>query len=249
MSSVSFSVITATWNSSSTLVPCIESVNKQTWLDVEHVFVDGASTDNTLSLIRAHSCRPHRCVSERDRGIYDALNKGIALAGGDVIGFLHSDDTLADSAVLARIAHAFEDPTVDAVYGDLDYVDRADRSKVIRRWRSQPFKPSLLKDGWMPAHPTLYVRAEVYRRIGHFDVNYRISADYLSVLQMFSQPSFKAAYLDSVLVKMCTGGISNRSIKTIARKSAEDLKALRRTGVGGIDTLIRKNLSKITQFL
>lgn len=188
-------------------------------------------------------------VSEPDHGIYDALNKGLALARGEVVGFLHSDDFYAHSGVLTQVAEAFADPDVCAVYGDLDYVLRTDTNKVVRHWKSSAFEFKRLRQGWMPPHPTLYVRREWYRRIGGFDTSYRIAGDYHSVLNLFSQPGFRAAYIPDVLIKMRTGGESNRSLQNLWVKSCEDLRALRQTGVGGYLALGWKNLSKIKQFV
>jgi glycosyltransferase involved in cell wall biosynthesis len=246
------SVITATWNCVHTVADCLASVAAQTYPFREHVVVDGVSTDGTLDVLLAH--RPQLAVfqSEPDRGIYDALNKGIALSQGDVLGFLHGDDIFENDAVLSKIANIFQDPTVDAVYGDLQYVRHHDVSQVVRHWHSSPASSNRLAWGWMPPHPTLYVRRKWYERIDGFDTRYRIAADYLSILQMFSQPDFKAVYLPEVLVKMRVGGVSNNSLKNIARKSSEDWRALRSTGVGALGcagALAWKNISKVGQFL
>lgn len=200
-----------------------------------------------MDILRARRSDFSALLSEPDRGIYDALNKGIGLATGDVIGFLHADDVFAHSGVLSRIADAFSDPTVSAVYGDLQYVRKDNLDAVVRDWRSSPFHRRSLAWGWMPPHPTLYVRRGWYHRIGGFDPRYRISADYLFILQLFSSPGFHARYLEEVLVKMRIGGASNRSMRAIVRKSGEDLAALRETGVGGVGALLWKNLSKIGQ--
>jgi glycosyltransferase involved in cell wall biosynthesis len=245
---IKISVITATWNCAGTVSECLASVAAQSWSPVEHVVIDGASRDDTLALLKQRRDQLAVLVSEPDRGIYDALNKGIARATGEVIGFLHADDVFAAPDVLAQVAKAFADPSVSAVYGDLQYVRESDVTRVVRHWRSGPFSERKLAWGWMPPHPTLYVRREWYERIGGFDTGYRIAADYFSVLRLFSQPGFKAAYLPRVLVKMRLGGESNRSLKNILRKSREDYHALRRTGVGGVGALAWKNLSKITQF-
>lgn len=248
---LNISVITATWNCLSTVADCLDSVAKQTYPHRQHVVVDGASTDGTLDLLQAHRQQLAVLQSEPDRGIYDALNKGIALATGDVVGFLHADDLYAHPQVLEHVAAVFQDPSVCAVYGDLHYVRQHDTSRVVRHWQSCPVSPTLLAWGWMPAHPTLYVRREWYQRIGGFDTSYRIAADYLSILQLFSQPGFKAVYLPEVLVTMRLGGASNRSLKAIARKTAEDWRALRQTRVGalgGVGAMVWKNLSKLGQF-
>ncbi len=191
-------------------------------------------------------------LSEPDKGIYDALNKGIAHASGDVVGFLHADDLYAHPDVLAHVVATFKtDRTICAVYGDLQYVRKDNTAELVRHWKSSPFTPQRLAWGWMPPHPTLYVKREWYDRIGGLDTRYRIAADYFSILQLFSQPDFKSSYLPEVLVKMRLGGASNRSLKAIVRKSREDLDALHRAKVGaffGFGALIWKNLSKIRQF-
>lgn len=242
------SIVTATYNSVATLADCIESVNRQSHPDIEHVIVDGGSRDGTAALARSLARRSSQVSSERDEGIYDALNKGIARSTGDVVGFLHSDDFYPDAEVLADVAAAFSSPDVDAVYGDLQYVSKHDTAVVVRHWRSRPFAPALLKKGWMPPHPTLFVRRAAYDRIGGFDRRFSISADYHSILRLFQERGFRGVYLPRVLVKMRVGGASNRSLSNIVRKSREDLTALRETKVGGWWTLAQKNLSKLPQF-
>lgn len=247
---LTISVVTATSNCDQTVKECLASVAAQTYPYREHLVMDGASTDNTLAILTAHAQQLAILKSEPDTGIYDALNKGILLAHGDVVGFLHADDVYASPDALARIAAAFEDPAVSAVYGDLQYVSKVDTAQVVRQWRSSIFTSKSLVWGWMPPHPTLYVRREWYERIGGFDTRYRIAADYLSILQMFSQADFKSVYVPEVLVKMRLGGASNRSLMNLLRKSAEDWRALRSTGMcalGGVGALVWKNLSKLGQ--
>lgn len=243
------SVITASYCCAHTIADTLTSVAAQSHTEVEHVVVDGASPDGTWQIVQ--SLRSPRVValSEPDQGLYDALNKGIARSSGEVIGFLHADDVFADADALARIAAAFADPAVDAVYGDLQYVHQEDVARVVRYWRSRPFSPKLLRRGWMPPHPTLYVRRAWYERLGGFDLRYRIAADYEFILRLFSQAGLRVTYLPHVLVRMRVGGMSNRSLSNIVRKSAEDLRALRTHGVGGLGTLAWKNLSKLGQFL
>jgi glycosyltransferase len=248
---IRISVVTATWNCAKTLPDCLASVARQGYDNIEHVIVDGASTDGTIDVVNRHIDQVAVFKSERDKGIYDALNKGISLATGDVVGFLHADDLYASDDVLFKVAEAFEDHTVCAVYGDLEYVSQQDTSKVIRRWRSNSFKKQDLGWGWMPAHPTLYVRREWYSRIGGFDISYRIAADYLSILQLFTQPEFKTVYLPDVLVTMRLGGASNKSLKAIFKKSKEDWRALRSCDFSvpsAIRAIAWKNLSKLSQF-
>jgi glycosyltransferase involved in cell wall biosynthesis len=190
-----------------------------------------------------------RLISEPDEGIYHTLNKGVRNATGDVVGFIHSDDFLAHDQVLARIAKAFEDPAVEAVFSNLDYVSQADTSRVIRHWSTGAFHPWRLRYGWMPAHPTLYLRREVYERFGTYEKNMRIAADYDFILRYFSQATGKSVYIPEVLYKMRVGGVSNRNWAKIRQKMQENMLAIRRNRVGGLHTLAFKNLSKVRQFL
>lgn len=241
------SVITAVYNNCDNICDALDSILSQSDTDIELVVIDGASDDGTVDVLRNYAEHIDVLVSERDSGIYDALNKGISHASGDVIGFLHSDDLFADKHVLARITKAFSDPEVDAVYGDLVYVQKGDTDKVIRYWRSGDYSPRRLGWGWMPPHPTFYVRRSVYVRLGGFDTSLRIAADYDCMLRFLTQ-GVRAAYLPETLVRMRIGGVSNRSLKNILRKSAEDYQVLRRHGVGGVGALMWKNLSKVPQF-
>ncbi|MES2604945.1 MAG: glycosyltransferase family 2 protein [Pseudomonadota bacterium] len=240
------SVITAVRNNRDTIAAALNSVLAQTYADVELVVIDGASTDGTLAVLESYRDKLAVLVSERDAGIYDALNKGIARATGDVIGFLHADDLLADTTVLARIAEVMASG-VEGVYGDLLYVRKQDPSQTVRYWRSRPYTPDLLARGWMPAHPTLYLKRAVYQRHGNFNTSYRIAADYDFMLRILAA-GISVSYIPQVLVKMRIGGASNRSLRNLIRKSAEDWRALRQNGVGGAWTLLCKNLSKLPQF-
>lgn len=245
---VMISIVTATWNCESTIGDCLKSVEGQTWPLREHIVIDGASSDRTLEILERSRALLAVLVSEKDSGIYDALNKGIERASGDVIGFLHADDIYAHRDVLSHVAAAFSNPAVGAVYGDLQYVRQGDVNHIVRHWQSAAFNKRRLAQGWMPPHPTLYVRREWYQRIGGFDTSYRIAADYYSILQLFSQPDLNPVYLPEVMIKMRLGGASNRSLSNILRKSREDLVALQRSGVGGLGTLVCKNMSKLGQF-
>lgn len=243
-----FSIITCTYNSETHLPGAIASLRSSNIDDYEHIFVDGASTDGTLEVIRQHLRPQDRVHSEPDQGIYDALNKGLDLARGDVIGLLHSDDRFASDRVLERVQDAFRDPSVDAVYGDLHYVSAGSPARLIRAWKSAPFEPALLRRGWMPPHPTLFIRRKRLDAVGRYDIGMRIAADYDFILRLFQQATLKTAYLPETLVLMQTGGASNRSLGNVLRKSREDLQALRRNGVGGWRTLAWKNASKLGQF-
>lgn len=242
------SVITAVYNNRDTIARALDSVLAQDHLDVELIVIDGGSTDGTLQILRSYTGQLDVLVSEPDCGIYDALNKGIRRVSGDVVGFLHSDDLFADAGVLSRIAVAFAEPAVEVVYGDLHYVRKDNPEQVVRYWRAGEFAGRRLGWGWMPPHPTLYVRRSVYEQIGLFDTSFRIAADYDFILRMLGRGGVGVHYIPEVLVKMRVGGASNRSLRNIVRKSREDLRALRRNGVGGLGALAWKNLSKLPQF-
>jgi len=242
-------IITAVYNSEATVSEAIASVAAQSFPNVEHLIVEGKSKDGSLAAIDAAAHDRMTVFSEPDEGIYDALNKGISRASGDVVGFLHSDDYLAHCDVLSRIALEFADPRVEAVFGDLDYVSQADTSRIVRRWATGPFAPDRLKKGWMPAHPTVYLRRSVYERIGMFDTDFQISADYDFILRYFRQIQSDPIHIPEVLYKMRLGGESNRNLSRIIRKSMEDYRAIRANNIGGLLTLLMKNVSKVRQFL
>ena len=243
------SVVTAVFNREGTIAEAIESVAAQDHPAVEHVIQDGASSDGTLDVIRRTAGPEVSLQSTRDGGIYDGINRGIARTTGDVVGLMHSDDLFAADDILSRVSEAFEDPQIDGVYGDLDYVAADDTARIIRKWRSGPYSAEKLRRGWMPPHPTLYLRRSVFDRWGLYDTQYRIAADYDAMLRYLSKGGIKLAYVPRVFVKMRVGGESNRSVGRILRKSCEDYRAIRANGVGGIGTLAAKNFSKIRQFL
>ena len=244
------SVITACYNAATHLGATLRSIDSQTWTDHEHVVVDGGSADLTLAVLASHRKSTRHVVSEPDAGIYDAMNKGLARATGDVIGFLNADDMLAGPGVLAAVAEAFEaDPAIDVLFGDLDYVKEDNAERVVRRWRSGEFAPGRLRRGWMPPHPTFYVRRRVVARVGGFDTRYRISADYDFMLRCLAHPGVRAHYLRELMVRMRLGGVSNSSIRNLVRKSSEDLLIMRRQGVGGVWNLFAKNVRKLPQLV
>ncbi|MFK7880690.1 glycosyltransferase family 2 protein [Roseobacter sp.] len=242
------SIITAVYNRAATVAEALASVQGQSWQNIEHVIQDGGSTDGTLEII--HSVRNPRInlVSMPDDGIYDAINRGIERATGDVIGLMHSDDVFANDTVVQQVAETFEDPQVDCVYGDLQYVAAHDVDRVIRHWTSGPYKRDLLRHGWMPPHPTFYIRSAMLERLGNYDTSFQIAADYDAMLRWLWTGHLRAAYIPQVMVKMRVGGESNRSLSRILRKSTEDYRALRNNGVGGVHALMRKNIRKISQF-
>jgi glycosyltransferase involved in cell wall biosynthesis len=246
---MTISIITATYNSSSTVKDTLGSVKNQTYREVEHLIIDGLSKDHTLDIVKAY---PHvaKVVSEKDKGIYDAMNKGIRHATGDVIGILNSDDFYASPEVLARVAKAFEDPSVDAVYGDLVYVHHEDTSRIVRRWKSGNYTPRSFYFGWMPPHPTFFVRRKVYEEAGTFNLSLRSAADYEIMLRFLLKHQYRAAYIPEVLVKMRIGGMSNASLKNRLRANREDRKAWEINGLKPyFFTLYLKPLRKLNQWL
>lgn len=249
MSKTKISIVTAVYNRAATVGDAILSVQRQSHPLVDHVIQDGGSTDGTLEIIKAHMEMRTALKSERDRGIYDAINRGMKRAQGDVIGLLHSDDVFAHDNVLAQVSEAFADPEVDCVYGDLQYVAADDTSRVIRHWKSGTYKRDILRHGWMPPHPTFFLRRSVLVRFGDYDTSYQIAADYDAMLRWLWGGRIRAAYIPDVLVKMRVGGESNRSLGRIVQKSREDYRALKSNGVGGFGALALKNLSKIRQFM
>lgn len=242
------SVVTAVMNGRATLPQMLDSLKAQTHRQVEHVVQDGGSTDGTLDYLQTHGHGAMALLSVPDTGIYDAINQGITRASGDVIGLLHADDQLASDDVLARVAQAMQAPEIDGVYGDLQYIARDDETRVIRHWKAGDFTPAQLRRGWMPPHPTLYLRREVFARVGLYDTSYQISGDYDGMLRFLTKGQVRLAYLPHVMVRMSMGGVSNRSFAHMIRKSREDYRAIRRHQVGGIGTLVAKNLSKLPQF-
>jgi len=243
------SIVTAVFNRAQTIGQALETVQQQSYGAIDHVIQDGGSIDGTLGILERMSNADIRIQSAPDAGIYDAINKGIARAEGEVIGLMHSDDFFADNQVITDVAELFEDPDVDGVYGDLQYVAAEDTTRVIRHWRSGSYDPRKLQQGWMPPHPTVYLRREVFEKFGLYDTSYRIAADYDAMLRYMGKGSIRMAYLPRVMVKMRVGGESNRSLKHIILKSQEDYRALRSNGMGGAGALLRKNLSKIGQFV
>lgn len=242
------SIITASFNSEKTIGAAIASLKCQSWPAIEHVVIDGLSRDATVDIARQTLTDSDILVTEPDRGIFDALNKGLFKATGNVVGFLNSDDLLADSQVLSKVAACFEDPEIGAVYGDLQYVSSSDPDKVIRHWKSGTFERHKLRRGWMPPHPTFYMRRELYRLLGGFDESYRIAGDYEALLRYLNHESLHIRYLPEVLVKMRLGGASNGSLKAVVNKSREDYRAMRQNGINPFLALPCKNFSKITQF-
>ena len=243
------SIITSVYNNKATIEDAIKSVLSQTYKDIEYIVVDGASSDGTTDIIKKYEDKISKLVSEKDKGIYDGLNKGVDLATGDVIAFLHSDDIYENENIISEVVALFQSNDVDSIYGDLVYVDKDDTSKIFRYWKSGEYTFKKLQNGWMPPHPTFFVKRKFYEKYGKFDLDFGIAADYDFMLRMLGKYKISTMYLPKVLYKMRVGGASNRSLKNIIQKSREDIKALKNNGIGGIHTIVMKNLSKIPQFL
>jgi len=242
-------IITATYHSEATIEACMASVLGQVHPDLEYLILDGGSKDGTLSKIGQCKDSRVRVISEPDGGIYDALNKGIAMATGEVIGFVHSDDFLAGPDCLSNMVQLFLSQKVDGIYGDLHYVDASKTERIVRNWKSRPFHPGLLGSGWMPAHPTLFLRKEVYDKHGVFNLEFKIAADYDMMLRIFKDDTLRFAYLPQVITKMRLGGASNGSLKSVIRKTREDYRAMKNNNLPNpLFTICAKNLSKIPQF-
>lgn len=243
------SVITVAYNCEATIADTIDSVAQQNHPDIEYIVVDGASRDRTLSIVEGRRDVVTRWISEPDRGIYDAMNKGLAMATGELIGFLNADDMFAHADVVGSIARAAQmQPAADVVYGDLVYVQQDHPDRIIRYWRSGEFSASRLRFGWMAPHPTLYVRRSHLSVIGPFDASLQIAGDYEFMLRCFGRVGANAAYVRDTLVRMRAGGVSNRSLRAMVDKSREDLTALRRNRIGGWFSLACKNARKLPQF-
>ncbi|TKF64199.1 glycosyltransferase [Vibrio sp. F13] len=242
------SVITATYNSSKTVLDTLKSLNEQTYTDIEYIIIDGGSSDNTVSVIKEHCPKVASIVSEPDKGIYDALNKGISAATGDIVGFLHSDDLLAYPDAIKELVETLQREKTQAVYADLEYVSKDNTSKIIRKWTSGAFDKQKLRSGWMPPHPTFFMKRDLYIKHGMFDLDLKIAADYDSLLRYLWSNNVTASYLPKVVTKMRVGGASNRSLTNIIEKTKEDIQALKNNRLFWPSALLIKNVSKIPQF-
>lgn len=225
------SLITAAYNSARTIADTITSINVQTYPDIEHIIVDGASKDDTMERVKSLGKRVAKAISEPDKGIYDAYNKGLNLAGGDIIGFLNSDDFYCSDTVIEEVMTAFRDPEVDAVHADLVYVDPENTSKIIRHWKSRPCTLQSIRRGFMPAHPTLFLRRSVYDLAGQFDTSYRLAADYEFMLRALYVHKICSVYLPKIWVRMRTGGATGGTAGSIMRQNDEILTAQRAHGL------------------
>jgi glycosyltransferase len=243
------SIITVCYCSATTIADTLKSIVAQSHPDVEHIIIDGGSTDDTMKIVDQF---PHvtKKISEKDQGIYHAMNKGIDMSTGDVVGILNADDFYAHKDILQKVAILFEDESIDAVYGDLVFVDQHDITRVTRRWTSGSYNIDQFYKGWMPPHPTFFVRRAVYEQFGKFNTSLSSAADYELMLRFLLKHKIKPAYLNEVMIKMRQGGKSTGSLKNRIVAHMEDRKAWKVNQLKpAFFTLILKPLSKIKQFI
>ena len=224
-------LLTVTYNSEKYLEECINSVISQTYLDIEHIIIDAASTDGTLNIIRRYDEHISQWISEKDSGMYDAINKGIALASGNIIGILNSDDKLASIDVIEGIVECFKNNQVDAVYGDLVYVEQLNMQNVLRYWKGVTYKRFRFNYGWMPAHPTFYIRTSLIADLGGYESHYYTAADYEFMTRYLYKFRINAHYLPKLIVTMRSGGQSNKNIKIRLRANRRDYLAMKKNKI------------------
>jgi len=225
------SIITVVFNAENTIADALRSVASQTHRDIEHIVIDGASSDGTLRLIQANSDRIATLISEPDRGIYDAMNKGLKLATGEVIGMLNADDILQDESIISQVVAAHRDQELDACYADLVYVKQDDVTRVTRFWRSRDYQKGLCFNGWMPAHPTLYLKRRVYDQVGNFNADLRYQSDLEFCARAFEVHAITSRYIPKLWVRMRLGGVTNNSIESMVKGNWESYLALRKLGM------------------
>jgi glycosyltransferase involved in cell wall biosynthesis len=241
------SIITVCYNSAKTIEHTICSVKSQSFGDIQHIVIDGQSSDETLAILEKY---PHlQVISERDQGIYDAMNKGIAMAKGDIIGILNSDDLYFDTTVVGRVVSAFQSP-VNCVYGDLVYVAQTDTKKVVRIWKAGDYHAGSFRFGWMPPHPSFFVRKEVYQKYGVFDLRLPLAADYELMLRLIEKHKVSSLYIPYTFVRMRLGGVSNKNLKNLVRNYQENVAAWKYNNLPySWYTNWLKRFRKIEQFL
>jgi glycosyltransferase involved in cell wall biosynthesis len=244
------SILTICFNSAETITDTINSVIGQSYNNIEFIIKDGGSKDKTLEIVENYKEKIATIKSEPDGGIYPGMNQALALATGDIIGILNSDDLYAYPEVIEEVVKEFENTNSDALYADLVYVDKNDTNKIIRTWKSGPYKKGLFLKGWMPPHPTFFVKKEVYEKYGVFNTKLKSAADYEIMLRFIHKHQIKLAYLPKVVVKMRTGGMSNVSLKNRIKANLEDREAWRLNNLKpNMLTLYQKPLSKLLQFV
>lgn len=226
------SIITVVYNNEKTIKDAMQSVLGQSYKNIEYVIIDGKSKDNTVNLINEYKDKLGYFISEKDKGLYDAMNKGILAATGDVIGILNSDDLYQDSDVITAVMQQFNaDPKLDVLYGDLVYVKSDDTNKVVRNWKSKTYYKRFFENANVPPHPSLFVRRKVYKEAGLFDLEYKLAADYEFMLRAFKKHNFKSKYINRLIIKMRLGGATNQSFTNIVNQNKEILKSWKNNGL------------------
>lgn len=249
------SIITVVYNNRDTIQDAMNSVLSQMYDDLEYIIVDGASTDGTIEVVtetaKKYPERSIKVINEKDDGIYDAMNKGIRLATGEVVGLLNSDDVYADNLVLKKVADVFADRLVDVCYADLVYVDKNDLNKVIRYWKSCDYRDGLFSKGWAPPHPTFFVRRKVYEKYGVFDLSYRMGNDVDLMMRFLNKYALKFVYVPKIVVKMRLGGESNRNVINIVRQNCELFRAGKKNDIKIFPPvfIFGKIIARISQYI
>ena len=225
------SIITVAYNAESTIAQAIASVAGQDYADVEYIVIDGQSDDGTAGIVRSHGDKINRFISEPDKGIYDAMNKGIDMANGEVVGMLNADDFYAGPSVLSKVMKTFENPEVDAVFGDIVFLSSENPEKTVRNYSSKHWHPGKFAWGFMPAHPSFFVRRKFYEQFGKFKTDYRIAADYELLIRFLYVHKLRYRYLSECFVKMRTGGASTRNMKSNIILNREIIRGCRENGI------------------
>jgi len=247
---VRVSIITVCFNSAKTIEDTIKSVLGQDYNNIEYIVVDGGSTDETLEILSRYKNKISRIASEPDEGIYDAMNKGIKMATGEIIGFLNSGDIYMSESVAGQIVDSIKANNADCCYGDLQYVAKNDLQKILRRWKSQPYSDGLFEKGWHPPHPTFFVKKSVFDKYGGFDLGYSIASDYELMLRFLEKHSVKSCYIPEVLVKMRIGGMSNKNLWHIAKANIQCFQAWKRNDLKvSLFIMLKKPVSKLFQYM
>ncbi|QHT65757.1 glycosyltransferase [Rhodocytophaga rosea] len=244
------SIITVSFNSSKTIRDTIQSVLSQHYSNIEYIIVDGGSTDGTLDIIHSYEHKNIKWISEPDKGIYDAMNKGLSMSTGDIIGILNSDDFYLHRNVISKVAETFLETQAESVYSDLAYVDAINTNKIIRYWRSGSYKDGSFLQGWMPPHPTFFVKKEIYQKYSAFNLRFKSAADYELMLRLLHKHKITTAYIPDLTVMMRAGGKSNANLKSRLHANAEDRLAWKLNKLNPYPyTLLLKPLRKIEQYL
>ena len=241
------SIITVCLNSEKTIADTVKSIEEQTYDNIEHIVIDGGSTDGTMEILNNHSDSISKIISENDKGVYDAMNKGLDICTGDVVGFLNADDFYANNTIVSQIVDRLQANDLDAIYGDLVYVDRFDTSKIVRYWKPGNYKKNAFFDGWVMPHPTFFCRKNIYLKHGYYNDNFKIAADFELMLRFIEKHKIKIGYLPEIIVKMRTGGKAN-ILSGIIRGNLEIIRSFRLNGLSFSPKLfLKKPITKILQ--